>query len=224
VTEITPTERTRIRRKPDRGSHDRDTINAILDEGMICHLGFVHDGSPVVIPTAYGRDGDRLYVHGSSASRTLRTLAEGADCCVTVTLLDGLILARSGFHNSINYRSVVLFGRASPLTGEDEKLRALEVITEHLVPGRWADSRLPTAQELKATSVLEIPIEEASAKLRPGGPVDEEEDYALPIWSGNIPLRVAAGEPFDDGRVLPGVNMPAYVRDYGEIRLGSRLD
>jgi hypothetical protein len=181
---------------------------------MICHVSFLHEGSPVVIPTAYGRHGDRLYIHGSSASRTIRTLATGVDLCLAATLLDGLILARSGFHNSVNYRSVVVFGRASVVEGEERKLAAMEKLTEHLLPGRWADSRPPTSQELKAMTVLEIPIEEASAKVRPGGPADEPEDYALPIWAGNIPLAVTAGAPFDDGRLLPGVAMPGYVRGW----------
>lgn len=214
MTSLTPTGRTRLRRKPDRGSFDRETVYAILDEGMICHVAFVHEGSPVVIPTAYGRDGDRLFIHGSAASRTIRTLATGVDLCLAVTLLDGLILARSGFHNSVNYRSVVLFGRGAIVEDFDAKLAAMEKLTDHLIPGRWADSRPPTAQEMKAMTVLEIPIYEASAKLRPGGPADEPEDYALPIWAGNLPLSVVAGEPFDDGRLLPGVAMPAYVRDW----------
>jgi hypothetical protein len=214
MTSFAATDRTRLRRKSERGAFDRATVYAILDEGMICHVGFVHEGSPVVIPTAYGRDGDRLYIHGSSASRTIRTLATGVDLCLAVTLLDGLILARSGFHNSVNYRSVVVFGRATVVEGTEGKLAAMEKLTDHLVPGRWADSRPPTAQELKAMSVLEIPIEEASAKVRPGGPVDEPEDYRLPIWAGNMPLAVAAGAPFDDGKLLPGVEVPEYVRGW----------
>ena len=221
MTSFGPTDRTRLRRKPDRGSFDRETVYAILDEGMVCHVAFEHEGSPVVIPTAYGRDGDRLYIHGSAASRTIRTLATGVDLCLAVTLLDGLILARSGFHNSVNYRSVVVFGRATVVEGEEAKLAAMERLTEHLVPGRWADSRPPTAQELKAMTVLEIPVNEASAKLRPGGPADESEDYALPIWAGNLPLSIAAGAPFDDGRLLPGVEMPAYVRGWRRERLGT---
>jgi hypothetical protein len=214
MASFVPTPRTRLRRKPDRGAFDRETVYAILDEGMVCHVAFDHDGSPVVIPTAYGRDGERLYIHGSAASRTMRTLASGVDLCLAVTLLDGLILARSGFHNSVNYRSVVIFGRASVIEGEDGKLAAMETLTDHLVPGRWADSRPPTSQELKAMTVLEIPIEEASAKVRPGGPADEPDDFALPIWAGNLPLSVQPGRPIDDGRLLPGVLLPGYLRDW----------
>lgn len=206
-----PTPRTRVRRLPKRGAYDRPTIDAILDEGLICHLGFVHDGHPVVIPTLYARVEDVVYVHGSAASRMLRTLADGLDACLTVTLLDGLVLARSAFHHSANYRSVIVFGRARRLDERSEKLAALEAFSEHVAPGRWAEVRAPNEQELKATTVLALPLDEASAKVRTGPPVDDEEDYALDVWAGVIPLRLAAGVPEADARVRPGVPAPAYA-------------
>jgi nitroimidazol reductase NimA-like FMN-containing flavoprotein (pyridoxamine 5'-phosphate oxidase superfamily) len=193
-----PSERTRVRRLPERGAYDREQIQAILDAGLVCHLGFVHDGHPFVIPTLYGRVGDEVYVHGSSASRTLRTLKGGVDACLTVTLVDGLVLARSIFHHSINYRSVVVLGRAVEVVDRDEKLRALEAFGERILPGRWAEVRPPTEQELKATSILRLPLDEASAKLREGPPKDDEEDYELAVWAGVIPLALRAGEPQAD--------------------------
>lgn len=204
-------ERTRVRREPKRGVYDRATINAILDEGLVCHLGFVHDGQPYVIPTLYARLGDELYVHGSSASRMQRTLDGGVDACLTVTLVDGIVLARSIFNHSINYRSVVVLGRATAVVDADEKLRALETFSARLIPGRWAEVRPPTATELKATSILRMPLEEASAKIRTGPPQDDEDDYAVPVWAGVIPLALATGEPQPDPRLLPGFTPPAWA-------------
>ena len=209
---------TRIRRLPKRGAYDRATIDAILDEGLVCHLGFVHDDLPVVIPTLYARVGDVVYVHGSAASRMLRTLAAGARVCLTVSLVDGLVLARSAFHHSVNYRSVVLFGTATPVDGRDEKARALEAFTEHMVPGRWEDVRWPTAKELRATSVLRMPIEEASAKVRTGPPVDDEDDYARETWAGVLPMRATPGTPEPDARLPDGMEAPGYVSRYRRPR------
>ncbi len=189
------TSRTKLRRLPKRGAHDRPTIDAILDEALVGHLGCVHDGRPAVIPTIQARVGDEVYVHGSSASRALRTLAGGVEACLTVTLIDGLVLARSAFHHSMNYRSVVLYGTARPLREPEERERALEAFTEKLSPGRWAEVRWPNRKELKATSVLALPIAEGSAKVRTGPPVDDEEDYALDVWAGVIPLSLERGEP-----------------------------
>lgn len=210
----TPTERTRVRRLPKRGHYDRETVNAVLDEAFICHVGFVADGQPYVIPTAYARVGDDLYIHGSSASRMLRHLAEGVDVCVTVTLVDGLVLARSAFHHSMNYRSVVILGKATLVEDADEKNRALEAFTEHVVPGRWAEVRWPTDLELKATSVLKLPIDEASAKVRTGGPIDDDADYTMNVWAGVLPLKTVAGDPEADERLTENVAVPEYVRDY----------
>ena len=205
-----PSERTRVRREPQRGVYDRSTIDAILDEGFVCHLGFVHEQQPFVIPTLYARVDDQLYVHGSAASRMLRALGGGVDACVTVTLVDGIVLARSIFNHSINYRSVVVLGRAAAVAGPDEKLRALEAFSQRLVPGRWADVRPPTATELKATSILRMPLEEASAKVRTGPPEDDEADYGWPVWAGVIPLALASGEPEPDPRLVPGLGAPAW--------------
>lgn len=213
-SEINPTPRTRLRRLPARGSFDRAAIHAILDEGLVCHVGFVVDGQPFVIPTTYARVGDRLVIHGSAASRMLRAVGAGIPVCVTVTLLDGLVLARSAFHHSMNYRSVVVLGAAREVTGEAEKAVALEAIVEHVLRGRSAQTRPPSARELKATSVLELPIEEASAKIRRGPPVDDEEDYALPSWAGVLPLALTPGEPVPDPRLAPGVPVPPNVARY----------
>lgn len=190
--------RTTVRRLPKRGDYDRATINAILDEALICHIGFIAEGSPVVIPTIHARAGETLYVHGSAASRMLRTLREGVPACVTVTLLDGLVLARSTFHHSMNYRSVVIFGTAREVVDREEKLRALEAIVEHVAPGRSAVARPPNEEELRATMVLALPIEEASAKIRTGPPLDDADDYKLDVWAGVIPMRLVAGEPIED--------------------------
>jgi len=212
-------DRTRVRREPGRGVYDRGTIDAILDEGLVCHLGFVGDGQPYVIPTLYGRLGDEVYVHGSSASRMLRTLDGGVDACLTVTLVDGLVLARSIFNHSINYRSVVVLGRAAAVTDVDEKLRALEAFSARLLPGRWAEVRSPTATELKATSILRMPLDEASAKVRTGPPKDNEEDYGWPVWAGVIPLVVTAAEPEPDPALEPGFDPPMWSPP-GSVRGG----
>jgi nitroimidazol reductase NimA-like FMN-containing flavoprotein (pyridoxamine 5'-phosphate oxidase superfamily) len=200
-----PTPRTQLRRLPKRGVFDKAQVDSILDEGFLCHVGFVVDGQPFVIPTGYARSGDKIYIHGSAASRMLRNLDAGVDVCVTVTLLDGLVLARSGFHHSMNYRSVVVFGKARLVTDPQEKLDALTLFTNHIVPGRWEEVRPPTEQELKGTSVLAVPLDEVSAKVRSGPPIDDDEDYALPIWAGVVPVRTQTGEPVSDGRVPPGV-------------------
>ena len=210
--------RTKVKRLPDRGHYDRETIYAILDEALICHVGFVVDGHPYVIPTGFARVGNDLYIHGSSASRMLRNLAMGVDICVTVTLIDGLVLARSAFHHSINYRSVVILGKAELVEDADQKYKALEAFTEHMIPGRWADVRWPTELELKATSVLRLPIEEASAKIRVGDPKDDEEDYAMNVWAGVLPLRSHMDTPEPDKRMRDGIDVPGYVADY---RLGK---
>jgi uncharacterized protein len=211
MTTIPMTDRTRVRRLAERGQYDRETVHAILDEALICHAGFVVDGSPVVIPTIHWREGDTLYVHGSAASRMLRTLRAGVDACITVTLLDGLVLARSAFHHSMNYRSVVVFGKAREVTGE-EKVRALESLVEHVVRGRSAEVRGPNEKELRQTLVLALPLDEASAKIRAGGPSDDEEDYALPVWAGVLPLRLKPEAPIADDGVTGDV--PGYLRSY----------
>jgi len=210
----TATERTRVRRLPKRGAYDSETINSILDEAFVCHIGFVVDGQPYVIPTGFARIDNDLYIHGSSASRMLRSLAEGVQVCVTVTLVDGLVLARSAFHHSMNYRSVVILGKATLIEEPQEKGRAMEALTEHIVPGRWKDVRWPTELELKATSVLKVPIEEASAKIRTGGPVDDEEDYTIDIWAGVLPLELVSGQPIEDERLTQEIELPKYIQDY----------
>ncbi|HYP53351.1 MAG TPA: pyridoxamine 5'-phosphate oxidase family protein [Pyrinomonadaceae bacterium] len=203
-----------MRRLAKRASYERETVYAILDEGFVCHVGFVADGQPFVIPTGYARLGDTLYVHGAQASRMLRELSRRVEVCVTVTLVDGLVLARSAFHHSINYRSVVVFGRAELVTDAREKWDALHALTEHIVPGRWADVREPNETEMRATSVLRLRLDEASAKIRTGPPVDDEEDYALGVWAGVVPLSVKAGTPEADPRLPPGVEPPAYAARY----------
>jgi len=208
---MAPTDRTRVRRVPARGAYERETIDAILDETLISHVGFVHDGQPVVIPTLHARVGDRLYLHGSAASRMLRTLERGVPVCATATLVDGLVLARSAFHHSINYRSVVVFGQATLVEPEDERLKALERFTEKLVPGRWPEVRPPSRQELKGTKVLALPLDEASAKVRSGPPIDDEEDYELPVWAGVLPMRTVVEDPEPDPRLDPATEPPAHV-------------
>ncbi len=212
--DLAVTDRTRLRRKKERGHFDWATVSAILDEGFVCHLGFVDDGGPVVIPTAYGRIDRDLYVHGASANHALRTTASGMEACVTVTLADGIVLARSAFHHSMNYRSVVLFGRATKVEDVDEKRRAMLAIVDHVVPGRSTDTRGPTEEELRATLVLRLPIVEASAKVRTGGPIEEPEDLSLPIWGGEIPLTLNAGQPVADGQGDTRVPAPAYAAAY----------
>jgi nitroimidazol reductase NimA-like FMN-containing flavoprotein (pyridoxamine 5'-phosphate oxidase superfamily) len=209
-----PTQRTRVVREPQRAVYDREAAYRILDEGFICHVGFLLDGQPFVIPTSYGRRDANLYIHGSAASRMLRNMKEGVPVCVTVTLLDGLVLARSVFNHSMNYRSVVILGKATLVEDRDEKLAALRILSEHILPGRWDDARQPNGQELKATSVLRLPIEEFSAKVRTGPPVDDEEDYAFPTWAGVIPLEMRVGVGIDDPRLKPGRAVPEYVKAY----------
>jgi len=211
-----PTPRTRVVRESDRGVYNRETLNRILDEGFLCHVGFVVDGQPFVIPTSYGRDGDTLYIHGSAASRMLRNLDKGIPVCVTVTLLDGLVLARSVFNHSMNYRSVVILGTATLISNPQEKLAALLILSEHILPGRWADARQPNEKELKATSVLRIPIDEFSAKVRIGPPIDDEPDYTFPTWAGVIPLETAVGTPIRDERCER--ELPEYLRNYSRKR------
>lgn len=208
------TERTRVKRLPARGEYDRKTIYSILDDAFICHVGFVVDEQPYVIPTGYARIDDHLYIHGSSASRMLRDLSKDIDVCVTVTLVDGLVLARSAFHHSINYRSVVVLGKAALVDDADEKYQALEAFTNHLIPGRWPEIRWPNELELKATSVLKLPIEEASAKIRTGDPKDDEEDYEMNIWAGVLPLIQTAGTPIPDSRLDAGIVVPEHVTNY----------
>ena len=208
------TQRTTLKRLPQRGSFDREIINAILDEGFVCHVGFCVDGRPFVIPTGYARDGERLYIHGSQASRMLRALGRGIDVCVTVTLIDGLVLARSAFHHSMNYRSVVVFGRATVVDEPSEKSAALRALTEHMIRGRWAEAREPNERELQLTTVLALPLTEASAKVRTGPPLDDEEDYDLDVWAGVLPLRLVAETPQADPRLRAGIQPPDYARAY----------
>ena len=212
--EIARTELTRLKRLPKRGTFDRETINSILDEGLVCHVGFVVDGKPVVIPTGYARIDDDLVIHGSSASRMMRSLAAGIDVCVTVSIIDALVLARSAFHHSVNYRSVMVFGTATLISDREEKIEALRLFTEHMVHGRWSDIRWPNELELKATTVLSLPIDEASAKVRLGGPVDDDEDYELEAWAGVIPVELKAGDPMPDDRLKSSVDVPEYVANY----------
>ena len=206
--------RVKVRRHPERGAYDAATIHAILDEGFLCHVGFVQDGQPFAIPTLYARAGDTLYLHGSPLSRMLRHLGEGVPLCVTVTLVDGLVLARSAFQHSINYRSVVILGEGRVVTEPADKEEALRALVEHVVPGRSADARGPNAQELKATLVIAVPLREASAKVRTGPPKDTAADYALDVWAGELPLRLQPLEPIPDAGLTPDIPMPEYVRRY----------
>lgn len=215
--EIIQTERTKVKRIPKRGVYDREVINKILDEAFLCHVGFTVDEKPFVIPTGYARRGDELLIHGSAASRMMRALAWELDVCVTVTLIDGLVLARSAFHHSMNYRSVVIFGTAQIIKDEQEKFEALRAFTEHVVPNRWPEIRPPNEQELKATTVLSLPITEASAKIRTGSPVDDDEDYALNVWAGVLPLGMTAGTPIDDGRVKENIQLPDHILNYKRV-------
>jgi nitroimidazol reductase NimA-like FMN-containing flavoprotein (pyridoxamine 5'-phosphate oxidase superfamily) len=208
---MNPTKRTKLGRLPNRGSHETETIRAILDAAFLAHVGFQMEGQPFVIPTLYGREEDKLYLHGSAASRMLRGLETGIPACVCVTIVDGMVLARSAFHHSMNYRSVVAFGTAHKIEGAEEKTRALRIISEHLIAGRWSDVRGPSDKELKATAVLEFSIEEASAKIRTGPPLDEEEDYSLPVWAGVLPLRMEAKAPIADPRLTANIKLPPYV-------------
>ncbi len=210
----TPTSRTRVVREPQRGVYDRAAAYAILDEAFICHVGFSVDGQPYVIPTSFGRNGDELYIHGSAASRMLRNLDKGIPVCVTVTLLDGLVMARSIFNHSMNYRSVVVLGIATLITDPAEKLEALRNLSEHIIRGRWDEVRQPNEKELKATSILKLPIAEFSAKVREGDVIDDEEDYSFPTWAGVVPLSLQWGPPIPDARLLPGQEVPWYAEHY----------
>lgn len=208
------TKRTELRRLPKRGSHEAEAINAILDAGFLAHVGFQMNSQPFVIPTLYGREHDKLYLHGSAASRMLGELETSIAACVNVTLVDGLVLARSAFHHSMNYRSVVAFGTARKIEDAEQKTRALRIISEHIIRGRWNDVRGPTQHELKATAVLEFSIEEASAKIRTGPPLDDEEDYSLPIWAGVVPLKLEATTPIPDPRLADGLPVPPYTQNF----------
>jgi nitroimidazol reductase NimA-like FMN-containing flavoprotein (pyridoxamine 5'-phosphate oxidase superfamily) len=214
MSEFKRTERTEVHRLPKRGNYDHETVHAILDEALVCHVGFVVDGQPFVIPTGFGRDGDTLYLHGSAASRMLGAAAKGIPLCITVTLMDALVLARSAFHHSVNYRSVVILGKARVVESDAEKLAALHTFTEHMVPGRWNDVRNPSTQEMKATMVLAVPLDEMSAKVRTGPPVDDEADYDLPVWAGLLPLPVVPDAAQPDPRLKSGLPIPAYVQNY----------
>ncbi|MEJ1929925.1 pyridoxamine 5'-phosphate oxidase family protein [Nostoc sp. NIES-2111] len=209
-----PSQRTTVKRVPQRADYETQTIYQILDEGLVCHIGFVVDGQPFVIPTAYGRVDDTLYIHGSPASRMLRTLQQGLDVCVTITLIDGLVLARSAFHHSMNYRSVVVFGKATLVEDAEQKLAALKAFTEHVILGRWEQVRSPNRNELAGTIVLSLPLTEASAKVRTGGPIDDEADYQIPVWAGQIPLKLTATTPINDSRLHPHIQVPAHLSHY----------
>ncbi|MGB3135237.1 MAG: pyridoxamine 5'-phosphate oxidase family protein [Nodosilinea sp.] len=211
---LSPTPRTQVKRIAQRASYDRQQVYNILDEALICHLGFVVNDQPFVIPTAYGRLDDRVYIHGSPASRMLTSLEQGIQVCFTVTLLDGLVLARSAFHHSMNYRSVVLFGTATRVDDADEKMAALKAFTNHVVRDRWDDVRPPNRQELAGTLVLAMPIAEASAKVRTGPPIDAAEDYALPVWAGEIPLKLTAAAAITDSKGVPDLEVPSYATHY----------
>jgi nitroimidazol reductase NimA-like FMN-containing flavoprotein (pyridoxamine 5'-phosphate oxidase superfamily) len=217
------TKRTELHRIPNRGSRAWETINQILDAGFLAHVGFCVDGQPFIIPTLYGRDGEKLYLHGSAVSRMLRELETGIPTCVTVTLVDGLVLARSAFHHSMNYGSVVAFGSARKIADPGQKVESLRIISEHIIPGRWADVRKPSEKELKATTVLEFSISEASSKVRSGPPLDDENDYDLPVWAGVLPLAITSRPPVPDDRLIKGVTLPDYVRRY-DSRINGRND
>ena len=214
--QLTPTQRTKIKRVPKRANYETKTIYNILDEALICHVGFTANNQPFVIPTAYGRVDDKLYIHGSPASRMLRNLNQGIEVCVTVTLLDGLVLARSAFHHSMNYRSVVIFGTATLVNDTEEKNEALRAFTEHVMPQRWQEVRQPNKQELQGTMVLSLPLTEASAKVRTGYPVDDETDYYLRIWAGVLPLQMIPGKAIADERLIEGIEVPEYVKNYSK--------
>ncbi len=208
-----PTERTQVRRRSMRGVYDKAQVHAILDAGFVCHVGFALDGQPFVIPTAYARSGEQIYIHGSPASRVMRhTPGQNLDLCLTVTLVDGIVVARSAFHTSINYRSVVVLGKARQVTDPEEKREALRCFTNHVIPGRWEEAKQPSDRDIKTTSVLALPLEEVSAKVRTGPPIDDEEDYALPLWGGVVPLIQSFGEPMPDDRVLAGLTAPQMTR------------
>ncbi len=205
------TDKTKVKRSPKRGHYNRATIDQVLDNSYVCHIGFVHEGYPVVIPTLYGRKGDQVFIHGSNASRMMKDLSEGINLCLTVTKVNGLVLARSAFHHSMNYESVVLFGKATLIEDEEEKMEALKAVSDNILPGRWEESRLPSEKEMKATRVLKIPIEEASAKIRTGPPVDDKEDYKLDIWAGVVPIHQVYGNPIADELLKEGVPLAKSV-------------
>ena len=217
MNDVVATERTRLKRLHQRGHYDRATLDAVIDAAIIGTVGYVIDGEPYVTPTSVWREGDRLYWHGSSASRMLKTVKTGMPVCVNVFHLDGLVLARSGFHSSINYRSATLFGHAHAVEGKAAKLAALEAFVERLTPGRWPELRPVGDQELKATTVVSMPIDEASAKIRTGDPADNEEDYALDVWAGVVPIRTVIDPPVDDARLRPGIAAPDYL---ARIKIG----
>jgi nitroimidazol reductase NimA-like FMN-containing flavoprotein (pyridoxamine 5'-phosphate oxidase superfamily) len=214
MSQFTPTDRTQVKRLPKRGHYERETVYSILDTAFVCHVGFSVDGQPFVIPTNFGRSGDTLYLHGSAASRMLKTLSGGVPVCVTVTHVDGLVLARSAFHHSVNYRSVLILGNAQLVEDPAEKMAALRIFTEHVMKGRWNDVRIPTEQELKATTVLSLPLEEVSAKVRTGGPIDDEADYALPVWAGVLPLETVPKAPVPDAQRKNDPPIPEYLKNY----------
>jgi uncharacterized protein len=216
-----PSVRTTVRRLPERAAYDRRSVHAILDEGLVAHVGLATDDGPVVIPMVYARDGERVLVHGSPASRLLRTGARGVEMCLTVTLLDGVVLARSAFHHSVNYRSVVVVGRAERIEDLDARRAALDVLVETLVPGRTGDPRPPSEREVRATTVLSLPLDEASVKVRTGGPKEDEEDMGLPVWAGVIPLALTPGAPIPDDQLAPGTPVPPYARTYGRPGAGA---
>ena len=225
MTNFNATPRTTFKRLPQRGTYEREAIYDILDEGLVCHVGFIQEGHPVVIPTAYGRAGDTLYLHGAKASRMMNALQrDGAEVCVTVTLLDGLVLARSAFHHSMNYRSVVIFGKVSAVDDPAEKTEALRCFTEHIMRGRWSEVRPPSKAELSGTTVLSLPLAEASAKVRTGPPVDDEEDYQLPVWAGVLQLKTVAGELLPDPRLPRETEPPAHLREYRRRPLAQHVD
>lgn len=214
MNEPEPSDRTKVRRLPDQADYDVEVIHAIVDEALVCHVGFIHDGYTVVIPTIHARSGETLYFHGSPASRMVRTMKQGVDVCVTMTLVDGLIIARAPFHSSLSYRSVVVFGTARPVDDVAEKREAFRIITEHVAPGRWNDSRLPNDSETRRTSILAVPLAEASAKVSVGPPEDDAEDYDLPLWAGEVPFRTVAGPPTPDPALRGSVEIPSYLQNY----------
>jgi nitroimidazol reductase NimA-like FMN-containing flavoprotein (pyridoxamine 5'-phosphate oxidase superfamily) len=213
LSEFPKTHRNTVRRRAERGRYDHQTVHGILDAGYLCHLGFVVDGQPFVIPTLYGRRGNTLFVHGSAVSRMLRNLSEGIRACVTVTLADGIVLARSAFHHSMNYRSVTAFGTGTLVEDDEAKLTALKLISENVFPGRWDDVREPTKKELDVTTVIAIVIEEAAAKIREGDPKDDARDYELPVWAGVVPIVTSYGEPVADPKLAEGTDLPDYIKE-----------
>ncbi len=215
MSDFTPTKQTQVQRLPDRGKYDAETVHKILDEAFVCHVGFAVDGQPFVIPTNYARVGEKLYIHGSAASRMLKTLTGGIPVCVTVTLVDGLVMARSAFHHSVNYRSVVALGRAVLVDDPAEKMRALELFTNHMAAGRWNEIRTPTDLEMKGTTVMSLELKEVSAKVRVGPPKDDAEDYALPVWAGVLPLKTVAGTPISDPKLTAGIEVSESVKKLG---------